>query len=85
MYEWFMEYLENSELRKASLEEVLSFTTGLHKMPPMGLKVTSAESCQLLIMIRPHFLRSWIREYRIALATLDRFDSMDETGISLCV
>ena len=32
------EYLDNSELRKASLEEVLSFTTGLHKMPPMGLK-----------------------------------------------
>ena len=38
VYEWFIEYLENSELRKASLEEVLSFTTGLRKMPPMGLK-----------------------------------------------
>ena len=38
VYSWFFEYVESSESRKASPEEVLSFTTGLRRMPPMGLK-----------------------------------------------
>lgn len=38
VYEWFIEYITCSECREASLEDVLSFATGLRQMPPMGLK-----------------------------------------------
>lgn len=37
-YEWFIEYVCSPECRKPSLEDILSFTTGLKRMPPMGLK-----------------------------------------------
>lgn len=40
VYGWFMEYLKDSDCRKATLEQVLSFTTGLTRIPPMGLKDT---------------------------------------------
>ena len=38
VYEWFLEYIRAAEERKASLEDILSFTTGLKRIPPMGLK-----------------------------------------------
>ena len=38
VYEWFIEYITCSECREASLEDVLSFVTGLRQMPPMGLQ-----------------------------------------------
>ncbi len=37
VYEWFIEYITTSDCRKASLEEILSFATGLRQIPPMGL------------------------------------------------
>ena len=37
VYEWFLEYIRAEE-RKATLEGVLSFATGLKRIPPMGLK-----------------------------------------------
>ena len=40
VYEWFIQYLTDQTCRNATLEEVLSFTTGLTKIPPMGLKET---------------------------------------------
>ena len=40
VYDWFLQYLTESSCRKATLEEILSFTTGLTKIPPMGLKDT---------------------------------------------
>lgn len=38
IYEWFLEYIRSPQDRKASLEDILSFTTGLKRIPPMGLK-----------------------------------------------
>ena len=40
VYGWFIQYLTESNCRKATLEEILSFMTGLTKIPPMGLKDT---------------------------------------------
>ena len=40
VYDWFLQYLTQSSCRKATLEDILSFTTGLTQIPPMGLKDT---------------------------------------------
>jgi hypothetical protein len=38
VYDWFIEYISQPGSRKATLEEILSFVTGLRRIPPMGLK-----------------------------------------------
>lgn len=38
VYEWFVEYIRQPGSRKATLEEILSFVSGLRRIPPMGLK-----------------------------------------------
>ena len=38
VYEWFLDYVRARDERKASLEDILSFATGLKRIPPMGLK-----------------------------------------------
>ena len=38
VYDWFMEHLKDSDCRNATLQQVLSFMTGLTRIPPMGLK-----------------------------------------------
>ena len=38
VYDWFMEYLKGENKRKASLENIVQFCTGLKRVPPMGLK-----------------------------------------------
>ena len=40
VYDWFFQCLTDSNSRKATLEEILSFMTGLTKISPMGLKDT---------------------------------------------
>ena len=40
VYDWFMEYLKDSDCRNATLQQVLSFMTGLTRIAPMGLKDT---------------------------------------------
>ena len=38
VYDWFVEYIKNSQSREATLEQMLQFCTGLKRIPPMGLK-----------------------------------------------